>query len=56
MIYHYVCSCGEEIQKEFEMGKSKLFIECPICFHEMYKVIVVPPIQFKGDGFTKTSA
>lgn len=56
MIYNYTCICGKEEEKTYPIGTAPQYLECTDCLKTMYRVITVPAIHFRGDGFTKQSA
>lgn len=50
MVYEYECKCGEKSVRNFPIGKSPKQLVCR-CGKRMDRVIHVPSIQFRGEGF-----
>lgn len=53
MEYVYHCpDCGIDFAEEHPMGEAPEFAECPTCYTQSRRVLIMPVVQFKARGFT----
>ncbi len=50
--YLYRCSQGHDTERFYRMGEKPKTTSCQ-CGKKSKNVIVMPPIQFKGEGFSR---